>query len=271
MIIRFHRSRALVALLVGTGFLLFAGATFARRVGAMRPLVGVEWAQSESGPVAVSVDPASPAGMAGMQVGDVLLEVEGERIASSLAADELAWERDPGRPVGVWISRGGVEQELELVAEWGPRTEPYVYLFVVGLAFGLSGALIVLRWPGVRGGTVYTLFAVCMFGYLTLSPSGAADLFDRVVSGADVLCGLCVPALLFHVGVALTKRTVRFRRAALGTAYGLVGVQLLGWIWLSPRVFSGALRFRDPRAALQVIDRFGRLGHHRADGNLVQG
>ena len=259
LIIRFHRSRALVALLVGAGLLLFAGISFARRAGTMHPLVGVDWAQSEAGPVAVSVDPASPAGMAGLRLGDVLRAVDGKGIDSALEADELVWARDPGRPVFVTVSRGSVEQRLEIMAEWGPRSEPSVYLFVVGLAFGLSGALIYLRWPGVRGGTVYSLFAICMFGYLTLSPSGAADSIDLLVGAGDVLAGVFAPALLFHVGVALTKRTVHWRRSALGVAYGLVGAQLVSWIWLSPRGVAAVYRFADPRAAIQVMDRLGYL------------
>ena len=259
MIIRFKHSRTLVALLVGAGLLLFAGASFARRAGAMQPFVGVDWAKSDAGPVAASVDPASPAGMAGLVLGDVLREVEGEVIDSTLDADELAWERDAGRSVSVTVSRGGREHGLDIVAEWGPRSEPYVYLFVVGLAFGLSGALILLRWPGVRGGTVYSLFAICMFGSLTLSPSGTADGFDLLVGAADVLARVFAPALLFHVGVALTKRTVRWRRSALGGAYGLVAAQLIAWIWLSPHGVAAVYRFADPRGAIQVMDRLGYL------------
>jgi PAS domain S-box-containing protein len=259
LIIRFHRHRSTLVLVVGAALLLFASAAFVRRIGAMKPLVGVEWAPSDAGPVAVSVDAASPAGMAGLRVGDVLRGVDGEPILSALEADDLAWERDPGSLVSIRVSRGGREETMELVAEWGPRTEPYFYLFVVGLTFGLSGALIGLRWPSVRGGTVYILFAGCMFGYLTLSPSGAADTFDRIVAAADVLAGVFVPPLLFHVGVALTKRTVRWRRAALGIAYSLAGLQLLAWVWLSPRAFRAVYRFADPRGTLQVIDRLGYL------------
>jgi two-component system NtrC family sensor kinase len=246
-------------LLAGAGLLLFAAVSFAHRFGAFRPLEGAEWAQSGNGPVVVGLEPGSAAARAGLVVGDVLLEIEGNSVTRALEADELAWERDAKGPVTVTLERGGTSKTVEVLPEAGSRTEPYVYLFVVGLAFGLSGALIALRWPGVRGGTVYSVFAMCMFGYLTLSPSGAATRFDGFVDWAQTLAGVFVPAILFHVSVALTKRVVRWRRAALSAAYGVAAAQLLAWICLSPSALGGAFGWTHARSALEATDRLGFL------------
>jgi len=88
-----------VALIVAAGLTLLAGASFVRRVGSTRPFVGVDWTQSSIGPVAVHVEPDSPAGRSGLTVGDVLVEIGDKPVASALEAAELAWSGDPTETV----------------------------------------------------------------------------------------------------------------------------------------------------------------------------
>ena len=54
----------LVLLLAG-GLFALGASSFVRRVGAAEPLLGAEWAGSREGPLAVQIDPESPAWRAG--------------------------------------------------------------------------------------------------------------------------------------------------------------------------------------------------------------
>ena len=84
---------------------------------------------------------------------------------------------------------------------WTPRTEPYAYLVMVGLAFLLSGTFIAIRWPGIRGRSDLRLSRRhAVFVHLTFSPPGRADTLDWIFGWGSDLAGALWPALLLHLG-----------------------------------------------------------------------
>ena len=251
----FQRMRVAVVLLVAGLLLALATVSFGRRAGAVEPRIGVEWAQSSSGPIAVHLHPEGAAALAGLREGDLLLEVEGREVKTALEAAELGWSSGAEGPVTVHVRRAGAELPLTIGPTWQRRTEPYVYLVIIGLAFWLSGLFIAVRWPMIRGGTVYALLSACLFAHLTLSHSGVADRLDWAIYWTDLIAGALWPALLLHVGVAMTKRTLRWRRAVLGVAYGLATVLVFAAVWLSPAAWGGAYRFTEPVLAVEIRDR----------------
>jgi PAS domain S-box-containing protein len=239
--------------------LAFGMVSFVRRVGAEYPLLGVEWVQSSTGPVAIAVDPHSAAEAAGIIEGDVLLSADGKPVTSALEASEIAWASDPRGAVQLQLHRGGIPVTVEVDPEWLPRSEPYAYLAIVGLAFWVSGVFIALRWPAVRGGAIYSLLALAFYARLTLSHTGQADGFDWVVSWADLLTGALVPALLAHLALVLSKRAIRRRRALAASAYAIAAAALLAAMWLRPEGLGGIYRFTDPLSALSFRERFEPL------------
>ncbi len=251
-----------VGLVLGGSVLLLAlgGASFARRYPAVEPLVGVEWTRSSAGPVALHVLPDSPARRAGLEAGDVLLRIGSRQVVHAVEADELGWRATAGQPVDLLVRRGAEERLLRVEPQWTPRSEPYVYLVIVGLAFLLSGSFIALRWPDIRGGLIYAALAAAVFVHLILSPAGRADTLDWTVGWCSDLAGFLWPALLLHLGVALTRRTMPWRRFVLGCAYGISCVLMGGALWISPATLGGAYRWSAPAAAIENwVDRPGYL------------
>jgi hypothetical protein len=243
------RTWGVLALAVLLGAL--GGLSFARRITAVEPMVGVEWARSSAGPVAVDVEPGSPAARAGLRAGDLLLAIDGRAVTHLLDARELGWTARTDLPVVLTVQRGGADRVLRLAPEWATRSEPYAYLVLVSLAFLASGALIAIRWPDIRGGGLYAGLAAAVFVHLTLSPTGRADTLDWIVAWGSDLAGSLWPALLLHLGVALTRRTLPGRRIVLGIGYG-VSAALAGiTIWISPAVLGGAYRWSDPARAIE--------------------
>jgi PAS domain S-box-containing protein len=140
----------------------------------------------------------------------------------------------------------------------GGAGELRYYLLVVGLAFGASALLIAVRWPGLRGGTAYTLLATSLALQFTVGSSGRADALDRVFEWVDVLAGALAPALLFHVAVALTKRTLPRRWLSLGLAYGTSALIVASWLLALPA--GGTTHgFATPERLLERIDRSSYL------------
>ncbi len=243
-----NRLRLALVVLLATGLLLLGGMSFVRRVQARAPTIGVQWAQSTSGPFATDVAKEGAAFRAGLRPGDLVVALDGRPIRKALELEARIWEANPDRALRLTVHRGSaVAESIDIPIEFRGSNEPYVYLALVGLAFWVSGVFIATRWPDIRGGLVYPLLGAAMFARLTSSPSGRADEFDWVCYWVDLISGALAPALLFHVGVALTKRALKIRRPAVGLAYLISGLLILASIWLSPAAFGGALIFDDPR------------------------
>jgi two-component system, NtrC family, sensor kinase len=250
------------AWLIGTaaGLILAVGTVaFVRRTTAVEPHAGVSWVQAEQGPIAIAVEPGSAASLAGLREGDLLVELGGRPVQSALEAHAtLGWAEGSGGLVSLRVRRGETVRSLHLAPVWSPRSEPYLYLVIVGLAFWLSALFIALRWPGIRGGTIYVLLAATLYVMLTFSHSGQADPFDWIVSWGDLLASALWPALLLHLGVALGRRTLRWPRLLLGLGYGTAVALVTLAIWLYPTGAGGAYRASDP---VQVIELWQRASY----------
>jgi serine protease Do len=62
-------------------------------------------------------EPASPAAKAGLQPGDVIMQVADSRVASTLDFERALLDRAPGQTVPLLVRRGGAEQRIEFVLQ----------------------------------------------------------------------------------------------------------------------------------------------------------
>jgi len=252
---RSRRAGIWLALILAGPLFVFGLASFTRRVTAIQPNVGAEWVQASTGPVALSVEPDSPASRAGMRVGDVLVEVDGRPIQNALDASELAWSSEDRGPISLVLSRGGDPVALTLVPDWEPRREPYLYLSIVGLAFWASGLFIAIKWPMIRGGAIYALLALSMFAQLILSHTGSADRLDRMVHWTDMIAGALAPALLLHLGLLVSKGVIHRRRWLVASLYIMAAGVVALAVWVRPDAGGGSYRFGDPLLAVEARER----------------
>ena len=68
----------------------------------------------DEGLLVISVDPGSPAEVAGIQPYDVILEIDGQRTPDSATASALLRSRLPGDSVGLRVLRDGDERTIEM-------------------------------------------------------------------------------------------------------------------------------------------------------------
>ena len=80
----------------------------------VRDLEPAEPNASAGGAVIANVSPNSPAATAGLQVSDVVVEFDGERVRSARQFARLVQETPPGRAVRTTIVRDGKRQDLTL-------------------------------------------------------------------------------------------------------------------------------------------------------------
>lgn len=94
-----------------------------REIGPAPATIGVTLDETENALVIKGLAEEGPAAKAGLQEGDVLLQLNGEKIKSSIDLYEKMQEIDPGSTVKLLYSRDGEEIELEI--EVASRTEVY--------------------------------------------------------------------------------------------------------------------------------------------------
>ncbi len=253
------RARGLrfAALALGLALAAVGVPSAVRRFEMTRPWLGVLWAQSSAGPVALEVVPGSPAWKAGLRPGDLAETLHGRPVRGALDLAAAPW--DVGHEaLRLGVRRGAQRLEIEVRPVRGLEGRSvYAYLVIVGAAFLCSGLFVVLRWPFLRGGRVYGAFAAAASALLVFSPTGRADGFDWVVSWLDLVAGALAPALLVHMALVMTRRTEGRRRALLGVVYVTAAALVAAAVWLVG--LGEAHRLPDPVAAVEWRDRLQML------------
>ena len=102
------------------------------------PQLGVTVEDSTEGVRIAEVDEESPAAAAGLLPGDVITEVDGERIRSARQFSRMIQETAEGRSVALMITRGGKGQTINVTPEAGRA------------AFGYDGDLAARVWRDVE-------------------------------------------------------------------------------------------------------------------------
>lgn len=84
--------------------------------------IGVTVDDAANGVRIEDVDPDSPAAKAGLRSGDVVVEVDGERVRSARQFSRLIQESPTGRSVTLGVMRDGARQSVEVTPESRSRT-----------------------------------------------------------------------------------------------------------------------------------------------------
>jgi membrane-associated protease RseP (regulator of RpoE activity) len=84
-----------------------------------RAWLGVTTAKDAAGARITQIHPGSPAANAGLKVGDVITEVDGEQVATPSQLADAIGDLEPGDKVSVKLLRGGAAVEVE--ATLAPR------------------------------------------------------------------------------------------------------------------------------------------------------
>lgn len=172
---------------------------------------GVLWVQRTTGVVAADVDPASPAGQAGIKAGDVLLAVDGRPIESR---DEIL-ALQHGVPRGTRLAytvlslgdRRVTQVSLAPIAR-GVGVLYYV-LAAVGVLSLLVGAAVRTRRPHDPATLHFYWLSVAFFGVFTFSFSGRLDRVDWLFYWADQLATIALPPLFLHLALVFPERSRR--------------------------------------------------------------
>jgi PAS domain S-box-containing protein len=200
---------------------------------------GVFWRDSQQGVVAGRVAAGGPASLAGVEVGDVLMAIDGEEVLHAEQVSERLAQRAAGARVAYTLLRPD-ERRPSVVVEIKPLTQGNVslfyYLSLVGFFSLVVGTIVMLRRPPDRAALHF--YAICLLFFLMYSTSytGKLNFADWTLLWTDTLAILFLPVVFLHFCLSFPERR-------LATARG----------WLIPVAYLPPLALAGAAVASQVL------------------
>ncbi len=210
------RVGAVVLALATLAAVIFAWLNFVQRSRYDVVDDGVAWTDSPNGIEAWKVSPDSPAAMAGIHSGDMLLTINDASVPSAAHVTRRLFRAGLWTQLRYKLSRNGEEFETRLITT--PAQKPLRvenYLRVVGLLYLFIGLFIFIRrWNAPRAVHFY-VFCLVSFILYSFQFSGKLDTFDLEVYWSSIVARLLAPALLLHFALVFPERAENSRTSLL--------------------------------------------------------
>ena len=213
------RVGAVVLALATLAAVIFAWLNFVQRSRYDIVDDGVAWTDSPNGIEAWKVAAESPASMAGIRSGDVLLAINEAPVPSAANVARRLYRAGLWTQLRYKLSRNGEEFETRLITT--PAQKPLHvenYLRFVGLLYLFIGLFIFIRrWNAPRAVHFY-VFCLVSFILYSFQFSGKLDAFDLEVYWSSIIARLLAPALLLHFALVFPERAESSRNSLLKLA-----------------------------------------------------
>jgi hypothetical protein len=197
---------------------------------------GVLWVSRPNGVTATELADKAPAAKAGVQLGDVLLAIDGRPIESPADVAVAAHAAGGAAPLTYTLLRLGSREIVQIRLAPIPQGNSFLYFILasVGIFTLMVGAWVRLRRPGDQSSLHLFWLTVAFFGVFTFSFSGRFDRLDWVFYWADMVALLALAPMLLHFTLVFPERAGSWVRTPLGA-------RLLPLIYL-PALVLGAAR-----------------------------
>jgi PAS domain S-box-containing protein len=213
------RVGAVVLALATLAAVIFAWLNFVQRSRYDIVDDGVAWTDTSNGIEAWKVAGDSPAAMAGIRTGDVLLAINDAPVPSAAHVARRLYRAGLWTQLRYKLSRNGEEFETRLITT--PAQKPLHvenYLRFVGLLYLFIGLFIFIRrWNAPRAVHFY-VFCLVSFILYSFQFSGKLDAFDLEVYWSSIIARLLAPALLLHFALVFPERAESSRNSLLKLA-----------------------------------------------------
>src|SRR5262245_12083764 len=200
---------------------------------------GVFWRDGPQGVVAGRVAAGGPASLAGVQIGDVLMALDGEELLRAEQVPDRLQHRAAGARLSYTVLRA--EERRALVLEVRPLSQGNVslfyYLSLVGFFSLAVGTIVMLRRPPDRAALHF--YAICLLFFLmySISYTGKLNFADWTLFWADYLAILFLPVVFLHFCLSFPEKRVRATRSWLIPAAYMPPLFLAGAVVTSQVLF----------------------------------
>jgi two-component system NtrC family sensor kinase len=210
---------------------------------------------------AAEIAPGSPAAIAGIRRGDVLIAVNGSPVRLSADVVKYLHLGYAGTRLTYRLRRLDVRDVVDVSLAPAPHgTAIYPVLAGVGLFTLLVGAWVRLRRPHDQATLHFFWLCVSFFGAFTFSFNGALDRLDWVFYWGDAVSMALLPPLLLHFTLAFPARPANRGTSAaaprlVAPAYGLAFLLVGGRVVAIVRGSSGNLTGETFSRTMDALDR----------------
>ena len=169
---------------------------------------GVYWASQGGDVVATAVAEGGPGARAGVQIGDRLLLIDDQPVASPADVVDRLHTLSAGDHLRYTVLRVDARQLIPLEVEPVPQGSRALYyvLALTGIFTLLVGTTVRLRRPHDAATLHFFWLTVAFFGVLAFSFSGRLDTLDRVFYWGDVIAMCLLPPLFVHFALVFPDR-----------------------------------------------------------------
>jgi hypothetical protein len=199
---------------------------------------GVYWASNGVNVIAREVAPESPAALAGIEPGDVLLKIDQRDIEGRNDVVDALHRSRAGSVLHYIVVRTGSQAAPQMITltvagiPGGPRWL-YLTLAGVGIFTLLVGTGVRLRRQENEATLHFFWLSVAFFGVLAFSFSGRLDRLDWVFYWGDVVATLMLPPLFVHFALVFPERPDSWAKSDAGRT-------LLPLLYLPALLLGGA-------------------------------
>ncbi len=207
-----------LAVALVAGLLLLAAANMVVLSNWNELVDGVLWTDRAEGITAVEVGLDEAGDLAGIEVGDLLLAIDGVPVDTAADVVAVLHTGQPGTELTYSVLRFGRAQLYEVPLRPVPTVSTAVYFMLVGIGVFtlLVGASVRLRRPGNKATLHFFWLSVAFFGMFAFSFSGRLDRLDWVFYWADAISTLVLAPMFVHFALVFPVRAPGWVRDRLG-------------------------------------------------------
>jgi hypothetical protein len=253
--------RALLAVSVVAALVCLAIANTVARASSRGVEDGVLWRDGSDGLVAAAVATDSPAALAGLVAGDVLLAVGNDPVERYTDLRRLLRSVPEGTSVDYTLLRLSETRLHTVSLRRAPivALSTYLVLAGVGLLGLLVGAAVRVQRPGYQATLHFFWLTVAFFGALAFSYTGWHGRLDWVFFWADEVATLLLAPLFMHFALVFPERTPGWLRHRLG--WSVLPLVYAPAVVLGAMQAAAVLRPEDGIGFVRAVERVWRLEH----------
>ena len=228
---------------------------------------GVVWVDFQNGVLARDIAAGSPAAEAGLQAGDLLLNINGQPVTTTAEVSQQVFGLGIGALGRYRVMRQGQSAPMEIGVLLEAQQRPAGvrnYLQMVGALYLLMGLYVLFRRFTAPRATHFYLFCLTSFVLFVFSYTGKLDSFDWAIYWTSVTALLLQPALFAHFCLVYPQtrhgsvRQEQPGRKPWNTKRGLIWIYgPAAALWTAHlAAASGLLRFSVPLVEVrELLDR----------------
>ncbi|HEV3329942.1 MAG TPA: ATP-binding protein [Bryobacteraceae bacterium] len=170
------------------------------------PEDGVIWVDRNGGVEALSVPAPSEGARAGLHTSDRLKMINGLPIQRAVEVTQVLTGIGSWKKAVYYVSRGGVEFDVNLIVGEVPVDRARIYQYLVGAAYLMIGLFVYFRRGSAHKAQHFFVLCLASFVFFSFHYTGRLDNFDKVIYFGNVAAGLLAPAVFLHFCLSFPER-----------------------------------------------------------------